>query len=396
MNRLQIAFAVFAWLGFLFWASRAVIMLRGQTRTKKLADVPPHEGATLPRLAVLVPSLNEETGIRAALESLAAQDYPDLLIVPINERSTDRTGAIMDEVASLHPNVRPLHVQVLPPGWIGKNHANHVGAQEARRSGAEWLLFTDGDVQFGPASLRKAIHYVTERGLHHLAITPKLVVHSFGEAMFVTSFAVWFMTRFQPWDVEEPASKRFIGIGAFNLVRADAYDAIGGHEKLALTVADDMALGKLVKAAGFRQGFLEGEDEVRVRWQTGLAATVRGLYKNSFASLDFDLVKTLVATAFILIVNVLPFVLPLMTYGVTRFVALLSLAVLVAVYARGARTLGNSRRTSFLIGLCAGIGGLLFAWVLIASAALTLRQGGVVWRGTLYPTRLLKENQVRI
>lgn len=396
---LSFLLAALAWVTFLFWASRAWIMFHGQRRARRLIDVPRAEDTPdrpLPRLAVIVPALNEEAGIRAALESLAAQDYPDLLIIPINDRSTDRTGEIMDQVAARNPHVDPVHVKTLPPGWIGKNHANRVGAEEAVQRGAEWLLFTDGDIQFGPDSLRKAMAYVRSRRLDHLAITPELITHTFGETMFVTTFAVWFMTRFQPWDVEDERSKRFIGIGAFNLIRAEAYETIGTHERLALTVADDMALGKLVKEAGFRQGYLEGEGEVRVRWQNGLAATVRGLYKNTFASLDFDLPKTVISAALILGVNAASFVLPFLTQGLARIASTIGLIFLLLVFYKGARILGHSRGMAFSVALCGWIGGALFAWVLVASAAITLRQGGVTWRGTLYPIRLLRDNQVRI
>ena len=389
--------ALFAWVTLVFWLSRAWIMYRGQQRSRALKDVPPGPPTDpLPRLAVIVPSLNEEAGIRAALESLAAQDYPGLLILPINDRSTDRTGEIMDELAARNPQIDAVHVKALPPGWIGKNHANWVGAREAMNRGAEWLLFTDGDVRFGPDALRRAMAYVTARRLDHLAITPELLIHSFGEGMFVTTFAVWFMTRFQPWDVEDERSERFIGIGAFNLVRAEAYRAIGTHEKLALTVADDMALGKLVKEAGLRQGYLEGEGEVRVRWQESLAATVRGLYKNSFASLDFDLAKTLVSAILVFGVNTFSFVLPFLTQGWSRIAAAAGLGFLLTVFYKGARILGNPRGAACGVALCAWAGGLLFTWVLVASAAITLRQGGVMWRGTLYPIRLLRDHQVRI
>ncbi|MBW3623576.1 MAG: glycosyltransferase family 2 protein [Armatimonadetes bacterium] len=401
MGFLSLFFAGFAWVGLLFWASRAWIMYRGQRRTKKLKEISPAEAFpqhALPRLAVLVPSLNEEAGIRSALESLARQDYPGLLIFPINDRSTDRTGEIMEEVAARYPNMHPVHVKELPPGWIGKNHANEIGARAALEEyGAEWLLFTDGDVQFAPQALRRALRYALSRRLDHLAITPELITHSFGEAIFVTTFAVWFMTRFQPWYVEEEKSKQFIGIGAFNLIRAEAYRAIGTHEALALTVADDMALGKRVKESGFRQGYLEGEDEVRVRWQTGLLATVRGLYKNSFASMDFSLAKTVFSVLFIFGVNVLTYALPFLTGGWTQRAAALGFVFLLAVYMRGARILLRcSRPVAIMVALCGGVGGLLFVWTLTASAVLTLRQGGVVWRGTLYPIALLRDHQVRI
>ncbi len=389
----------FAWINLAFWSSVAAIAWAGERRNRRLADCPPAEdrpGAPLPRLAVLVPALNEEAAIEAALESLATQSYPNLLILPINDRSTDRTGALMDAVAARRPNVHPLHIETLPPQWLGKNHANHLGAQQAMAEGAQWLLFTDGDVKFSPDALRKAVRYARKHGLHHLAVSPELAPGGFWEEVFVTAFLVWFMNRFQPWNVESPRSKRYVGIGAFNLVHADAYRALGGHEPLALTVADDMALGWLVKRSGFRQGFLNGEGEVRVRWQHGFWAHVRGLYKNSFASMNFNLPFTLFAAAFILAVNTLAYLLPWLTTGASRLAACLGLALLLAVYYRFPRGQGRPALRSVGIAACGWFGGLMFAWVLLASAFVTLRRGGVAWRGTLYPTSLLRNRQVRL
>ncbi|MBI3271221.1 MAG: glycosyltransferase [Planctomycetes bacterium] len=397
------------WLELAIWTAGVALMAVGWAWQRYLRDVTlAPDSAPPPRLAVVLAALNEEEGIRAALESLVAQDYPDLRIIPVDDRSTDRTGRIMEEIAAAAsaagnaaspgsvPRVAPLHVRELPPEWLGKNHANWLGAREARRQGAEWILFTDGDVLFAPSALRKAVTYVRDRGLAHLAVAPHLLFRSFGEAVLLSTFLILFMGRFRAWRVEHPRSRGYVGVGAFNLVRVDAYDAIGTHEKLALTVADDVALGKLVRDAGFPRGFLDGRDEVRVRWQDGLVATVRGLYKNCFASLDFSAAKSAVGVAAILFMMMGPFALPWLTAGAPRVAAFVALAALLGVYTNAARQLGRSFPYAVGVACCAWFGGLLMGWILTASTVLTLRQGGIRWRGTLYPTALLRDRQVRV
>ena len=72
-----------------------------------------------PSVTVLVPAHNEETVIGSSLEALLAVDYPAnrLSIVPVNDRSTDRTREIVDAYAARHPSrIRPFHREGGLPG----------------------------------------------------------------------------------------------------------------------------------------------------------------------------------------------------------------------------------------------------------------------------------------
>src|SRR5438132_14337469 len=86
-----------------------------------------HSGP-LPSLSVVVPARNEAAGIREGLTSLRAQDYPDLEIVVVDDRSSDGTGDVLRELATPE-RVRVLRVDDVPPGWLGKNHALWYGAK---------------------------------------------------------------------------------------------------------------------------------------------------------------------------------------------------------------------------------------------------------------------------
>ena len=52
-----------------------------------------------PKVSIIVPARNEEESIRETLTQLLALDYSNYEIIAVNDRSTDRTGQIMDEVA---------------------------------------------------------------------------------------------------------------------------------------------------------------------------------------------------------------------------------------------------------------------------------------------------------
>ena len=58
-----------------------------------------------PRVSIIVPARNEEAEIENALRSLLALDYDNYEVIAVNDRSTDRTGEIMERVAgSPHPS----------------------------------------------------------------------------------------------------------------------------------------------------------------------------------------------------------------------------------------------------------------------------------------------------
>ena len=145
------------------------------------------------------------------------------------------------------------------------------------------------------------------------------------ERLLVTYFTAMFNLRFRPWQAADPKSAAYMGIGAFNMVRAERYRAMGGHTALPLEVTDDMKLGKLMKAHGARLGVVSGSDWVAVRWVIGLHGFVDGLAKNCFAGFNFRLDTVGQSLLAILLTQVLP-PLGLLAGGRTALVAALTFA----------------------------------------------------------------------
>ncbi len=57
------------------------------------------------------------------------------------------------------------HIRTLPPGWMGKSHALHLGASKAK---GNYFLFTDADVMLEKTTLQRAINHMNHKGLDHL------------------------------------------------------------------------------------------------------------------------------------------------------------------------------------------------------------------------------------
>src|SRR5215831_16820 len=95
----------------------AVMLVR---RCSQLGELNPGEPSSWPGLSVVVPACDEARTIESALASLRAQDYPDLEIVVVDDRSTDGTSEIVDRIAAADARVQAVHVSELPMGWLGK------------------------------------------------------------------------------------------------------------------------------------------------------------------------------------------------------------------------------------------------------------------------------------
>jgi cellulose synthase/poly-beta-1,6-N-acetylglucosamine synthase-like glycosyltransferase len=196
-----------------------------------------------PKVSIIVPARNEEASIAASLSQLLNLEYDSYEVIAVNDRSDDGTGEIMEHVASgsgAHARLKVVHIDELPHGWLGKAHAMWTAGKAAS---GEWLLFTDADVLFRPDSLRRAIAYAEAERADHLVVFPWMIMKTAGEKMMIAFFQTLFIFGHRPWKVADPKTKDHMGVGAFNMVRREVYEAIGSYHALRFEVIDDMTLG---------------------------------------------------------------------------------------------------------------------------------------------------------
>jgi glycosyltransferase involved in cell wall biosynthesis len=335
------------------------------------------QGSNQPRITVVVPALNEEKGIEACLRSLAAQDHKNLEIIAVNDRSTDATGSIMERIAAEYRDrVRVLHVTALPPAWLGKTHAMWKAATSAS---GDWLLFTDGDVVFRKDAIGRAMAYAEKMLVDHVSVLPTLITKSVGERMMIAMFQFGIATA-RPWKAQDPKSRFAVGAGAFNMVRRNAYETVGGFEALRLEVVEDMGLAFRLKRAGFASRAPLAPELVSVHWASGAMGIVRTLTKNGYAVIGFRWYLALAIALLVLAFHVGPFLFVWIAPGPAKFAFALALACLFAFYLLFAGKNGISP-WYFLLHPVAGV---LTAYAVLRSAALTIAGRGVVWRGTKY------------
>lgn len=331
-----------------------------------------------PLLSVITAARNEEARLEESLKTQLQQSYKRIEWILVNDRSTDSTGSIMDRLQKSDSRVKCIDIKTLPSGWLGKNHALYMGYLE---SSGELILFTDADVLFKKDALSKAVHNFSKNDLDHLTAAPSLMGRSFWLNTFIAFFLFGFSYYKRPWLANNQRSKTGIGIGAFNMVSRQSYEAIGTHKAIRMRPDDDLMLGMKIKQNGLKQKFATAMDLIEVEWYESLKEAFKGLEKNTFAGLHYRVSMVLFAIAGTFISQVLPFITIFSAEKVIFSLSLVNIIFLAVVY-----TIITKRMSKFspLLFVVFPITALLFIYSILRASILTFVRGGIVWRGTLY------------
>jgi len=364
------------------WLAMAAIELRGVRSLQRL----PRRRDNAPRTAVtvVVPVRDGVDHVEDTVRRLLAQQDTDLRLVVVDDRSSDGTGDVLRTLAAADARLTVRTVRELPRGWLGKSHALHEGTRDVA---TPWLLFVDADSRLAPDLVARAIDAAIANGADHVALLPDIVPTSTAGRACVLAFQSVVADRLRR--VNAPRQRDFVGTGAFNLVRTEAYRAIGGHERLRLEVVDDVWLGGLLFRRGFRSRLWIATPEISVDWGGTPRQLLRDVEKNMFAVLRY---RTWVA----LPLGLAGLLLVATTWSAPWWAGRVGFAALGAFAATAVPTTELARRNGWplLPGLLAPFGRALLPLALLRSLLRTLWHRGVSWRGTFYSLAELRRGQV--
>jgi len=332
--------------------------------------------------------------------SVLAQDYPNLEIVLVDDRSTDGTGRIIDSLADRDDRVRAVHVTDLPAGWLGKVHAMQQGLAQ---STGEYFLLTDADVHFyHPGVLREAVSYCLADRIDHLAGLPELKTSGLLVGSMIAAFMPMLNMGMRLWAVNDPKSSACMGVGAFNMVRRAAFDRTEGFEWLKMEVADDAALGLLMKRSGARCRLVSARGMVGLEWYSTIGQMASGSDKGYATLGHCRLSRSLVLCVVLLGLELGPLA-ALVPWGAfsaglalpgprVLHLPALTWAALAVVGAFVVTTLRMTRWAGHPAGpaMLAPLGALLSIAIFARGCLHGFRRGGIVWRGTFYPADQLR------
>lgn len=372
-----------AWLTFIW------LMLNGRAHMRMSRRA--NEGKKIthwPRVTILIPAKNEAERIRDCIESALQQDYPDFQVIAINDRSTDRTGEVMDQLAATNVNLTVLHIRdgELPNGWTGKNNALNRGVQLAD---GEFLLFIDSDVIVAPHALRAAVLRAARREVDLFSILPRLETHTFFETLVIPIAGAALTGMFTVSLTNRDNSKTAFANGQFLFFRRSAYEKIGGHALVKDQYCEDIEFARHMKPKGFKVRIAVANDLAAVRMYSSLFAIFRGWSRIFFAASRAKTWRMLIGIAFLFLFcfSAYPiFILTLIHLASTDPQKWLWLAAasahLILMYLLIAlvyRWSGNKSRYTFVFPLAAIM--LIVIWLKAIRMCFT---GKVKWRGDTY------------
>lgn len=337
----------------------------------------------LPMLSIIVPARNEERQIEACVRSLLAQRYPRFEVIAVNDRSDDRTGAILASLAQLDRRLTVVHGDALPGGWIGKPWALEQGARIAR---GEWLLFTDADTTHEPLAAASTLHYAREHAAQAVSLLTTQRFESPAERavlptiLWMIAFAVGSLDA-----INDPRRKdAAIFNGQYIAFERAAYDAIGGHGAVRGRIAEDYELARLVKRDGrFRSRLAGASDLVYTRMYRSFGEIWQGFSKNLFAGLKDEPVKAAFGIAMLAALSPLPEMLAVRALRRGDMRGAVRMCMVIAAPALAAETGMRQSRFPRWSGALFPAGAATMLAIFLNSA-FAHRTGRVTWRGRTY------------
>lgn len=374
-----------ALLAVLYWSAVLVLVLRCVRAVPPISVLHDPAPPSWPRLSIVVPAKNEAKDIAAAVRSKLACGYPNLQVVTVDDRSTDGTGEILDRLAKADGRLTVVHVTELPAGWLGKLHAMERGRALAT---GEWVLFSDADVMLDAGTLGPLIAHAEAQRIDLVAVLPGLDAQRWGADALLASFMRAISLLGRMWRANDDRSPIGIGVGAFNLVRRRALDQTPGLAFLRLEIADDVALGAMLKASGARCRLFAGRRDVHLGFYATLGAAARSWEK--FGTVfEFTLWRPFLFVALLLAVELGFPLLGIFTGGAGLLLGACAWLAAGLAHLLLARHLSLPWRGALLWPL----GSLLLALLLMRAAWVTWRAQGIDWRGTFYPRAELLEGR---
>jgi cellulose synthase/poly-beta-1,6-N-acetylglucosamine synthase-like glycosyltransferase len=205
------------------------------------------------KVSILVAARNEEANIERCLQALSDLDFPAhrLEVLVGDDQSTDETARIIKTFIADKPHFRYFLIEQEVAGLKAK--AN-VLAQLARHARGQYLLFCDADITVPN-------HWVTNL-LQHFKPNTGIVVgvtRMRPEGIFADLQSLEWLFTMGGVRMLSLFKIPITGMGNNMAVTREAYQKVGGYEKIGFSIVEDFSLFMAIIKADF--GFVQAFDK---------------------------------------------------------------------------------------------------------------------------------------
>ncbi len=234
-------------------------------------------------LSVLIPARNEADHIRAAAQSVLANQDVTLELIILDDQSTDATADIVLALAAEDSRITLLNSSALPQNWCGKQHACWQLSQRAKY---DLMVFMDADVELAPDALAGMAGFMQNREMALGSGFPLQKTQSLFEKLLIP-LMYFILLGFLPLNrmrkSNDPAYSA--GCGQLFIARKSAYMAVGGHSAIRASRHDGITLPHAFRKAGFATDIFDATALASCRMYHSAGEVFHGLAKNATEAL---------------------------------------------------------------------------------------------------------------
>ncbi|HFI0143513.1 TPA: glycosyltransferase family 2 protein [Streptococcus suis] len=192
-----------------------------------------------PLISVIIPNFNRQHLIQRAIESVNQQTYPNLEIIVVDDKSTDQSVPIIQDLQKQQDNLSLFVVEENS----GANACRNLGVEKAK---GKYLAFLDSDDYFLPTKLEKQVRMLQERPEVGFVVTGfgAKAVHTLPEGII---------------PLKETIKQNNLGGFSTLMVRKELFQQVGGLDSNLLSCQDWDLFLKLLQVS---QGYKLAEDLV--------------------------------------------------------------------------------------------------------------------------------------
>jgi chlorobactene glucosyltransferase len=337
-----------------------------------------------PLVSVIIPARNEAVNIERCVRSVLATTYDPVEVIVVDDRSTDDTASIvsaLEKSPEARGRVRLIPGAELPAGWFGKPWALVQGWRAAR---GDLLLMLDADTRQAPDLIGRSVAALETEQVDLVSVLSHQEMLTFWERLVQPHVFLALASRIN--DLRTINRTRVvwnaIASGQFILTPRAPYEAVGTHEAVKDSVAEDMALAQAYVRRGLDIFLLHAPEFLTTRMYRTFADIVEGWSKNLAIGVPMMMppIRIVRRTApYLMWVPSLVWIVPPVIWAFTAWpwalaIVVISLVIWGVIYwAEGAPV---------WYALLYPFGALMVAYIMIRSAWRGSRR--IEWRGRVY------------